>query len=167
LAVECVQRTGSIALPAFAQVAFHCAPLRSTRKLVVSFEDRALSQFLAGFGAGTAALRLDTRDWEGASVSERKPVLPLDDASFDAAVACRVTRHAARIDMTALLGELLRVLHAPGSLLLLAHEDDFRFAPLPQSGQVRLLRRWLMNSGFGSVQFEPLTPAWILAVGSR
>jgi SAM-dependent methyltransferase len=150
----------------FGAVAFHCAPLREARKLIVSFEDAGLRRLLAGFGPATAALRLDASDWR-TSVAVPGPVLPCSAGSFDVAVMCRMARHSASIAVSRLLGELRRVIRPAGSLVLLDHRDDFGFAPLPTGGQTHLLRRWLIAAGFGELQFANAAPEWLVTAARR
>jgi hypothetical protein len=150
----------------FGAVAFHCAPLREARKLIVSFEDAGLRRLLAGFGPATAALRLDTFDWRAAAAVPG-PALPCSAGSFDVAVMCRIARHAATVEMSRLLGELRRVIRPAGSLVLLDHREDFAFAPLPAGGQTHLLRRWLIAAGFGELQFANAASEWLVTAARR
>lgn len=150
----------------FGAVAFHCAPLREARKLIVSFEDAGLRRLLAGFGPATAALRLDAFDWRAAAALPG-PALPCSSASFDVAVMCRVGKQAATIGVSQLFAELRRVIRPAGSLVLLDHRDDFGFAPLPPGGQTHLLRRWLIAAGFGELQFANAAPDWLVTAARR
>ena len=150
----------------FGAVAFHCAPLREARKLIVSFEDAGLRRLLAGFGPATAALRLDAFDWR-TSAAVPGAVLPCSAGSFDVAVMCRMARHSASIAVSRLLGELRRVVRPAGSLVLLDHRDDFGFAPLPAGGQTHLLRRWLIAAGFRELQFANASAEWLVTAARR
>jgi hypothetical protein len=160
-------KQAAIGVEVFGAVAFHCAPLREARKLIVSFEDAGLRRLLAGFGPATAALRLDPLEWRFAAADAPAAQLPCADAQFDVAVLCRVARLAASLDVSRLLKDLRRVIRPSGSLVLLDHRDDFAFAPLPAGGRLQLLRRWLMAAGFDTLRFANAEPAWLVTAARR
>jgi hypothetical protein len=160
-------KQSSIGVEVFGAVAFHCAPLREARKLIVSFEDAGLRRLLAGFGPATAALRLDPLEWRVARPTPAAPQLPCTDNRFDVAVLCRAAKNAASLDVSRLLRELRRVIRPLGSLVLVDHRDDFAFAPLPAGGGTQLLRRWLVAAGFDTLQFTNADPEWLVTAARR
>jgi SAM-dependent methyltransferase len=92
----------------------------------------------------------------------RAPWLPFADAAFATVVLYRVTRHD--VDIELLLGEAGRVLRPDGRLLLLEHDGDFAFAPLPAAGPAHLLQAWLRQAGFADIDVSRCDDAGLLAV---
>lgn len=94
--------------------------------------------------------------------SSHDPWLPFDDAAFDAVVLYRVTSHNVAIEL--LLGEAGRVLRPEGRVLVLEHETDFAFAPLPEAGPAHLLHVWLRQAGFAHVDISERAGSRVVAV---
>lgn len=92
----------------------------------------------------------------------RPPWLPFADAAFATLLLYRVTRHD--VDIELLLGEAARVLRPGGRLLLLEHDGDFAFAPLPAAGPAHLLHAWLRQAGFAGIDVSRCGSAGLLAV---
>ncbi len=126
------------------------------RLLVVAVEDVTTSD-LAGVADEATLYRLP-----GNTAASHDPWLPFDDQAFDMVVIYRVTSHS--VDMQLLLGETARVLHPEGRVLMLEHQADFSFAPLPDTGPAQLLLRWLRDAGFANVDFPARGAPRVIAV---
>lgn len=126
------------------------------RLLVVAVEDVTASD-LDGVADEAALYRLP-----GNSAASHDPWLPFDDEAFDIVVLYRVTSH--NVDMQLLLGETARVLRAKGNVLVLVHQADFSFAPLPDTGPAHLLNGWLREAGFASVDLSRHGESRLVAV---
>lgn len=134
-----------------------CAAAPAERLLVVAVEAVTMLD-LAGIADEAVLHRL----LPGTSTSAHHPWLPFADAAFDLVVLYRVTsRH---VDIQLLLGEMARVLRPNGSVLVLEHHSDFSFAPLPAAGPTHLLRGWLRQAGFTSVDYPVPGSSRLVAV---
>jgi SAM-dependent methyltransferase len=102
------------------------------------------------------------RTFDAATAASHDPWLPFDDAAFDAVVLYRVTRHEVDIDL--LLGEAGRVLRPEGHVVVLEHQTDFAFAPLPEAGPAHLLHGWLRHAGFAHVDLAERAGPCVVAV---
>jgi SAM-dependent methyltransferase len=97
-----------------------------------------------------------------ATASTHDPWLPFDDGAFDLVLLYRATRH--KVDIELLLGEANRVLQPDGRVVVLEHEIDFAFAPLPESGPAHLLHGWLRQAGFAHVDLAGCAGTRVVAV---
>ena len=133
-----------------------CTVAPAGQLLVVAVEDVTTSN-LAGIADEAAAYRLPIN-----SAASHDPWLPFEDEAFDIVVLYRVTSH--NVDMQLLLGETARVLRAKGNVLVLEHQANFSFAPLPDGGPTHLLNGWLREAGFASVNFPAHGASRLVAV---
>lgn len=143
---ECLRRGGT--LPRF------------ERLLVAALVDVDTAS-LSAVARHAVVYRLGDVHIEGLPLSH-EPWLPFDDRSFDGVVLYRVTSHA--VDIQLLLGEASRVLQPEGSLVMLEHQTEFAFAPLPAAGPAHLLHGWLRDAGFAHVDFLPRAGTQVVAV---
>lgn len=97
-----------------------------------------------------------------ANASTHDPWLPFDDGAFDLVLLYRATRH--QVDIGLLLGEANRVLGPEGRVVVLEHESNFAFAPLPESGPAHLLHGWLRQAGFAHVDLAGRAGVRVVAV---
>lgn len=134
-----------------------CGTVATARRLLVVAVENVTTSDLAGVADEATAYRLPDN-----SAASHDPWLPFNDEAFDVVVLYRVTSH--HVDMQLLLGETARVLRAKGNVLVLEHQADFSFAPLPDAGPIRLLSGWLREAGFASVNFPVHGTSRLVAV---
>ncbi len=124
---------------------------------VAALDGRALAQAVPGY----ATYRLP-ETVVAATGSTHDPWLPFDDGAFDVVVLYRATSH--NVDIELLLGEAGRVLRPGGRVVVLEHESDFAFAPLPEAGPAHLLHGWLHHAGFAHVDVAEGADSRVVAV---
>ena len=135
----------------------HALPASARRLLVVALDALDLAG-LPGTMGDCTAYRLP----RGGADASREPWLPYDDAAFDCVVLYRLTSHS--VDIQLLLGEAARVLGPQGRVVVLEHQTDFAFAPLPEAGAAHLLHGWLREAGFAQVDIAERAGTSVIAV---
>jgi len=63
-----------------------------------------------------------------------------------------------------LLGEAGRILRPNGHVVIVEHDTDFAFAPLPEAGPAHLLHGWLRHAGFTHVDLAERAGSRVVAV---
>lgn len=134
-----------------------CGTAAPAHRLLVVAVEEVTASGLEGVAHEASLYRLP-----GNSAASHDPWLPFADEAFDIVVLYRVTSH--NVDMQLLLGETARVLRAHGNVLVLVHQADFSFAPLPDTGPAHLLNGWLREAGFASVDFPAYGASRLVAV---
>ena len=143
----------------------YCTVVPAKRLLVVAHEELGTLGF-SGVAHQSAVYRLPENPTQiqtsGPVVLSRDRLLPFTDRAFDIVVFYRLTSRADELQR--LLRETGRILRPEGAVIIVAHENDFSFAPLPDIGRAHLLRRWLSEAGFAAVDFPPLTDSRVVAI---
>lgn len=85
------------------------------------------------------------------------------DATFDRVFLHRIVTHTRGAEW---LAQVRRVLRPGGLLFASAYADDFSFTPLPVGGEIHLLKRTLLSSGFEHVELVNHGPQHFIVCGS-
>lgn len=140
-----------------------CAAVPVDRLLVVALDDLDASDFSEV--AHESAIRRLPENSVQAEVREkpgRHPAVSSVDQAFDVVVLYRLTNRGD--DLQRLLRKVARVIQPEGEVVVVAHDEDFSFAPLPDVGGAHLLRRWLREAGFAEFSFPRLPDSRVVAV---
>lgn len=141
----------------------YCTVVPAKRLLVVAHDELGTLGF-SEFANQSTVYRLPETQIQtsGPVVFSRGRLLPFTDRAFDIVVFYRLTSRADELQR--LLRETGRILRPEGAVIIVAHENDFSFAPLPDVGRAHLLRRWLSEEGFAAADFPPLTDSRVIAI---